>query len=103
MALCAENSTVTGEFPTQRPWRCFTNVSRALQNIISKMSYCGNSTCYANFNLKLCACAQGHALGTRTRFKLEIIARLFWRAHETLVKQPPETHSFDVFLAVRLK
>ena len=35
----------------------FTNVWRALQNILSKFVYCGNSTCYANFKLKLCTCA----------------------------------------------
>ena len=52
---------------------CFTNVSRALQNILSKFVYCKNSTCDENFKLKLCACAQSHALGTRTKFQLEIL------------------------------
>ena len=27
-----------------------------------------------NFKLKLCTCAQGHALGTRTKFQLEILS-----------------------------
>ena len=52
---------------------CFTNISRALQNILSEFEYCGNSTCYANIKLKLCTCAQSHALGTRTKFPLEIL------------------------------
>ena len=62
--------------------------------------YSGNRTCYANFKLKLCTCAQSYALGIRTKFQLEIVAinvisgilcfrKLFWRARETLVKQPP--------------
>ena len=52
---------------------CFTNVSRALQNILSKFVYCRNSTCDQNFKLKLCTCAQSHALGTCTTFQLEIL------------------------------
>ena len=35
--------------------------------------YCRNSTCDANFKLKPCTCAQSHALGTRTKFQLEIL------------------------------
>ena len=52
---------------------CFTNVSRALQNILSKFVYCRSRTSYENFKLKLCTCAQSHALGTRTKFQLEIL------------------------------
>ena len=52
---------------------CFTNVSRALQDILSKFVYCRNRTSYENFKLKLCTCAQSHALGTRTKFQLEIV------------------------------
>ena len=52
---------------------CFTNVSRALQDILSKFVYCRNRTSYENFKLKLCTCAQSHALGTRTKFQLEIL------------------------------
>ena len=37
---------------------CFTNVSRALQNILSKFEYFGIRSSYENFNLKLCTCAQ---------------------------------------------
>ena len=51
---------------------CFTNVSRALQNILSKFVYRRNRTSWENFKLKLCMCAQSHALGTHTKFRLEI-------------------------------
>ena len=53
---------------------CFTNVSRALQDILSKFVYCRNRTSYENFKLKLWTCAQSHALGTRAKFQLEILA-----------------------------
>ena len=54
-----------------KPWwsepeGCFTNVSQALQN---NLIYGENS------KLKLCACAQSMALGTCTKFKLEILIR----------------------------
>ena len=52
---------------------CFTNVSRAPQNIISKFVYCINCTSYENFKLKLCTCAQSQGLGTCTKFQLEIL------------------------------
>ena len=52
---------------------CFTNVSRILQNILSKFVHCRNRTSYVNFKLKLCECAQSHALGTCTKFQLEIL------------------------------
>ena len=62
--------------------------------------YYRNRTFDENFKLKLCTWAQSYALGTRTKFQLKILwhwwflalcifARLFWRARETLVKQPP--------------
>ena len=34
---------------------------------------CRNRTSYENFQLKLCSCAQSHALGTRTKFQFEIM------------------------------
>ena len=52
---------------------CFTNASRALQDILSKCVYCRNRASYEKFKLKLCTCAQSHALGTRTKFQLEIL------------------------------
>ena len=54
------------------PGGCFTNVLRALQDILSKFVYCWYSTSYEKFKLKLCTCAKSIALGTRTKFQLEI-------------------------------
>ena len=82
---------------------CFTKVLPALQNILLKLMYCWNRTTYIsykNFKLKVCMCAQSHALGSHTNFQLEILIinvisgivyvhDIFWRAHETLVKQSP--------------
>ena len=62
-----------------KPWafnwsgECFTSVSRTLQNIFSKFVYCRNHTFYENFKLNHWLCAQSHALGTRTKFQLEIL------------------------------
>ena len=54
---------------------CFTNVSRALQNNPVKI-YNARSQIYSeNFKLKLCMCAKSLALGTRTKFQLEILIR----------------------------
>ena len=55
------------------PGGCFTNVSRALQNILSIFVHCRNRPSDANFKLTLCTCAQSHALGTRSKFQLEIL------------------------------
>ena len=82
------------------PGACFTNVSLAFQNILSKFLYCSNSTSHENFKMKLCTCAQSNALGACTNFQLKILTPnmisgiayfsiLFCRAHKTLVKQPP--------------
>ena len=46
---------------------------RELQNILSKFVCCRNRTSYEHFRLKLCSCAQSHALGARTKFQLEIL------------------------------
>ena len=84
------------------PGGYFTNVSQALQIILLKFVYCRNRTSCENFKLELYTCTQSHALGTRTKFQLEIptinlisgivfFARLFWRGRKTLVKQPPGT------------
>ena len=54
---------------------CFTNVSRALQNNLAKIHNTENHIYGENFKLKLCTCAQSHALGTRTKFQLEILIR----------------------------
>ena len=57
------------------PGDCLTNVSRALQNNLAKLYNAGNHICVENFKLKLCTCAQSYALGTRTKFQLEILIR----------------------------
>ena len=51
----------------------FTNILWARQDILSKIVYSINHTSYDNFKLKLCKCAQSHALGTSTKLQLEII------------------------------
>ena len=53
----------------------FTNINQmwALQNIFSKFMYLRNHISYENFKLKLCMCTQSHALGTSTKFQLEIL------------------------------
>ena len=58
-----------------RAWGWFTNVSRALycDNILSKFVYYRNRTSYVKSKLKLCACAQSHALGASTNIQLEIL------------------------------
>ena len=55
------------------PGGCFTNVLRALQNNLAKIYNARNNTYAENFKLKLCTCAQSMALGTRTKFQLEIL------------------------------
>ena len=59
----------------QRAGGCFTNVSWALQNNLAKIHNVRNHIYGENFKLKLCTCAQGMALGTRTKFQLEILIR----------------------------
>ena len=55
------------------PGGCFTNVSRALQNILSKFVYFKIPSSYENFNLKFYTCAQSHTLDTRVKFRHEIL------------------------------
>ena len=55
------------------PGGCFTNVPRALQNNLAKIHNTRNHIYDQNFKLKLCTCAQSMALGTRTKFQLEIL------------------------------
>ena len=54
---------------------CFTNVSRALQNNLAKIYNAKNHIYSENFKLKFCTCAQSMALGTHTKFQLEILIR----------------------------
>ena len=55
------------------PGGCFTNVSQALQNNLAKIHNTRNHIYGENFKLELCTCAQSMALGTRTKFQLEIL------------------------------
>ena len=55
------------------PGGCFSNVSRALQNNLAKIYNASNHIYGENFKLKPCACAQSMALGTRTKFQLEML------------------------------
>ena len=98
---CAPDSQ--WKMSTQRPGGCFTNISRVLQNNLAKIYSARNHNYDENFKLKLCTCAQSMALGTCPKFQLEILMRIqllqytnferiFWRAGETLVKQPPGYH-----------
>ena len=77
-----------------------TNVSRALQKIISKFVYCKNRLLMRisswNFVRVPKAMLWAHVQSFSLKFSLKmwfltlyIFARLFWRAHKTLVKQPP--------------
>ena len=70
-SLVKEFNVFNKAFPD--PVSCFTNVSWTLQNILSKFVYRRNRNSYENFKLKLCMCIQIHALGTHTKFRLEIL------------------------------
>ena len=54
---------------------CFTNASRALQRNLAKIYNARNHIYSENFKLKICTCAQSKALGTHTKFQLEILIR----------------------------
>ena len=54
---------------------CFIKVSRALQNNLAKIHNARDHLYGENFKLKLCTCAQSMALGTHTKFQLEILIR----------------------------
>ena len=61
---------------THSPRGHFTNFSRALQNNLAKTYNARNHIYGENFKLKLCTCAQSHALGTRTKsFSLKFVIR----------------------------
>ena len=57
------------------PGSCFTSVSQALQNNLAKIHNIRNHIHGKNFKLKLCTCTQSMALGTHTKFKLEILMK----------------------------
>ena len=70
---CYMNTFLRGHCWAYCPGYLLGVVSRALQNLLSKFVYRKNRTSYENFKLKICMCAQSHALGTHTKFQLEIL------------------------------
>ena len=60
ISYCCPRVIMSHETPYPGLGGRFTDVSRALQNIISKYVSCKNRTFYGNFKLKLCMCALGH-------------------------------------------
>ena len=61
------------DLASQEPRGCFTNVLRGLQNNLTKIHNARYRMYGENFKLKHCSCAQSMALGTRTKFQLEIL------------------------------
>ena len=72
-AVRVVSSRYTARYICDELWGCFTKVSRALRDILSKFEHCRVCTSLDNFKLKLCTCAQSDALGTRTKFQLAIL------------------------------
>ena len=60
---------------TYKAWGCFTNVSWALQNDLAKIYNARNHIHGEHLKLKLCTCVQNIALGTCTKFQLQILIR----------------------------
>ena len=98
----------------QNNWGCFTNVSWALRNNLAKMHNIRNHIYDVNIKLKLWTCAQSMALGTRTKFKLEILIRsrilhytnfeiIFWRTRKTFVKHLPVLHKASPYQNVNME
>ena len=58
------------------PGGCFTNFLWLLQNNLVKIHNARNHIYVGNFKLKLCTCAQSHALDTCTKFQHEILIRI---------------------------
>ena len=59
----------------KKPEGCFTNLSQAHQNNLTKLYNARNHFYGENFKLKLCMCAQSIALDTHTKLQLEILTR----------------------------
>ena len=94
--LCCPIWPMTSTSRVIRAWTggCFTNVSRAPQNILAKIHNTRNHIYCENFNLKICTCA--HVQSFSLKFSSQVLfvqytnfERIVWRARERLVKQPP--------------
>ena len=72
---CMINIMVADDLTTKESRRYFTNVLQALQNNLAKIYNARNHIYGKNFKLELCTCAQSMALGTHTKFQLEILIR----------------------------
>ena len=99
--------------PNKKPGGCFTNVSQAPQNILAKIHNTRNHIYGENFNLKICTCAQSMALGTRTKFQLEILIQstnsAIHKFQENILESSrnvsettPSNAGFEVFFYVSL-
>ena len=64
------------------PGGCFTNGLQALQNNLAKIYNARNHIDDENFKLKLCTCAQSMALGTCSKFQLEILISMISAIHK---------------------
>ena len=93
-------------------WGLFHLRLWALQNNLAKIYNARNHICGENFKLKLCMCTQSMALGTHIKFQLGILMTsmnsaihnfeiIFWRACETLMKQPPVPADVLVMIGAR--
>ena len=84
-----------------KAWLFYTSYQTTLEGMSHTLNKVYKTFgCSSCFKSKYCSwfkvesCAQSMALGTRTKFQLEmLIGRIFWRARKTLVKQPPGTLS----------
>ena len=71
----ASTTMVLMQFPSGPRESGPPNVSRTLQNNLAKIYKARNNIYAENFKLKLGTCVQSMALGTRTKFQLEILIR----------------------------
>ena len=114
LVLCAGNSPVTGEFPTQRPG-VVSLTFRELSKIISRKSTMLEITFRVRISSRNFVCVPkawlwAYIQSFSLTFSQEVrflrytnYERIFWRARETLVKQPPVTRNIDVFFDLCLK
>ena len=89
---------------------CFNSVSRVLQNNLAKIHNARNHFYGENFKLKICTCAQSMALGTHTKFQLEILIRStisaihkFWKNILESSRNASETTPYMVSMVVSEK
>ena len=74
---------------------CFTNVSRALQNNLAKINICRKSHLWWEFQAETLHVCPKRVFSLKFSWEVRFLQytnfeRMFWRARETLVKQPPD-------------